>query len=589
METPLEPIFSFASRPTTITPLSTTLPPPLPFTPFSSSFTSSPWAATLADVSFEKSGATEQIKKDTININGVKIPLIEDIQPGKSNYFNANISGVEKIFFISDVHGDMYGFIINLRDNAKVIRKKPGFEFNQDILDADLERQMNINLNELCKKDTMELDNILNPSIHEYSHKNQDNSLSQYNDDMNYEWIGGNAHIVIVGDIIDNFRGVSNDEGKILGEHIHEEVKLIRFINAIDDLAKVHGGRVIKLFGNHDFASIFSATSYIQNISPYALKQENHIHNIIRRDYFTSDEGMNLLRYNSMGIILKINNYLCVHGAFTGFHDLMFNGRVGNLQSINDVVLNLLYNKRESEYINTFKYREFLLGSKGLLFNRDYGDHHSISQKYKNGTISKYCSTKIIPGIQSVCDDDIVCKDTIKLVIGHCVQGNNITNSDNSNIYVNQGYKHNSYDEITQTQTLVPELRPQQSKENYHYGMSFSCTSENPESPDPRLLRVDVGISRGFDDLGWYLQRDRTEKELYDYFKSKLPQIIEVDCKVTPNNIQLKRTTIKNMFIHQPRTIFNDPIYTPIKEKILTYANTRNELAGGVKYKLNIN
>jgi hypothetical protein len=42
------------------------------------------------------------------------------------------------------------------------------------------------------------------------------------------------------------------------------------------------------------------------------------------------------------------------------------------------------------------------------------------------------------------------------------------------------------------------------------------------------------------------------------------------------------------MFIHQPRTIFNNPKFTPIKEKILAYSNSRNELAGGVKYKLNI-
>jgi hypothetical protein len=288
-----------------------------------------------------------------------------------------------------------------------------------------------------------------------------------------------------------------------------------------------------------------------------------------------------------MGIILKINNYLCVHAAFTGFDSLMFNGRVNNIQILNDVILNLLFNNDKA---NLTKYAYFILGPNGLLFNRDYGEHAIISKKYKDNIMDKECSTIIIPKIQMACaPGDLRCKETIKLVIGHCIQGNNILNYTSSDdLYINQGFKSSSLDEISQTQTLVPELKPQSGKENYHYGMSMSCTSDNPVSPDPRLLRVDVAVSRGFDDISWYISPERDDKELYDYFKSKLPQIIEVDTRINPNNIQLKRTTIKNMLIHQPRTILDNLEFNDLKERLLINANIKNELAGGIRYKLNI-
>jgi hypothetical protein len=536
-------------------------------------------------------------------ISDISIPLIPDIQYGANNYFNANIDNraIEKIYFISDIHGDMYSFIINLRDNAKVIKKKRDYLFNHDVLDADLERQMNINLNKLCQYKTNISDNILEPRIHQYSYidENDDKIILDYNDDMNYEWIGGNSHIIIVGDIIDNYRGPNVPNSKTLGEHIHEEIKLIRFINAIDDLAKIRGGRVIKLFGNHDFSSIHEPKLYKKYISEYARKKENHIHGINRTNYFNSVEGMNLLRYNGMGIILKINNYLCVHGAFTGFQNLMFNGRVNKLQTINDVILNLLYNRTKKSNKQIEKYRNFIMSDNGLLFNRNYGDSKIMTELYKKNMMNRFCNTQIIPGIQSVCDDsDEHCKTTIKIVIGHCVQGINITVPDKKReeaYELNQGFQHNSMDENNITQFLIPKLTPQRNKsnkvgdeDNYHYGMSISCTSEEPDNevnPNPRLLRVDVGVSRGFDQEDWYMNPNRTEKELYDYFKSKSPQIIEVDTRREPNNIRLLRTTIKNMLIHQPRNIL-DPKNK--KENIIKYANERNHLAGGViKYKFN--
>ncbi len=540
------------------------------------------------------------------------IPKINDIQPGQPNYFNANmnVANLQKLFLLSDIHGDMYSFIINLRDNAKVIRKKMPLIFNQDVLDSDLERQMNVNLNHLRDYTTnAQLTNLL-PEVHQYSYQDNIGTMQDYNDDMNYEWCGGNAHIVIVGDIIDNYR-VTQLNNKTFGEHIHEEIKLVRFINAIDDLARAHGGRVIKLFGNHDLIGVYDYTlrhGYDRYISPYALDISNNIHGINRQHYFNSNTGKKLLRYNGMGIILKINNYLCVHGAFTGFKDLLYNGQLGNLQIINDIILNLLY----TDNINTLppeltKYNEFIFGNEGLLFNRDYGKPEIISTKYYQNEMDNYCNNTIIPGITTACDpQDALCQANIKLVIGHCIQGSDIgfhKHTDPNDPYLdrrfkNQGYQAYSFDAVSQTQTLVPNLAQINDINVYHYGMSISCISGNPANIVPRLLRVDVGVSRAFDSMTIYRYRDityntrpqqfKTEyiKRLYDYLKSKLPQILEVNTTVNPNTMQLRRTTIKNMLIHQPRDEIFDPTRATIKADLITYSNTNNAMAGGyINYK----
>ena len=124
--------------------------------------------------------------------------------------------------------------------------------------------------------------------------------------------------------------------------------------------------------------------------------------------------------------------------------------------------------------------------------------------------------------------------------------------------------------------------------------MSFSCTNNNPMSPDPRLLRVDVGVSRAFDNFDNFVinnfststpqNQDRIISKAYRYFKSKLPQILEVDCTQTPTNtMQLRRTTIKNMLIHQPRDNINHHSNIDFKRSLLDFANIRNDQSGGNK------
>jgi hypothetical protein len=151
-----------------------------------------------------------------------------------------NDPSIRQIFAMSDLHGDLFGTIIMLRDCCKVIKKKEDHPFSQMEIDKEI-------------KDYLEMD--LNSS--------------SYVNDLNYEWIGGNSHVVICGDIIDNFRKDDNDPTKpdAQGMYFLEEIKLLKFLNAIDEQAQTFGGKIIKLCGNHDFNNLFSSLIFLISCS----------------------------------------------------------------------------------------------------------------------------------------------------------------------------------------------------------------------------------------------------------------------------------------------------------------------------------
>ena len=475
--------------------------------------------------------------------------------------FKANIDNVKNLIFLSDVHGDMMGFIINMRDCAKVIKKKKNYSFNQNKIDEDLIRQMNVNLNSLfIDENTREKLTYLSPAKHDYLYENYGNSnkieshieshIESYNDNMNYEWVGGSTHVVIVGDIIDNIRRQNPETPKKMdGEHIHEEIKLLRFINAIDDQAKKVGGRIIKLFGNHDVISVISPLQYEDYHSEYADLEENNYHGIRRSILFTTKEGKDLLKYNGMGVILKINNYLCVHGSFTGFKKLLDDKNFNDIQKVNDVALAHIFDDKKIES----KYIDFLIGDKGLLMDRSYGDIDLISLKYNKDTTidlaefnKDFCENILIKNIKQTCLDDN-CKQNIKLVIGHCPQFKMYSNLDENARM--QGFTYESNNDGIQN--LKPLFKPINFNE-YHFGISHSCSPYSPNVElDPKLYRVDVGVSRAFD---LKILQKMESNQLYKIFKSRSPQVLTIDCSKTPHKARTRRSTIHNMFIHQPRS-----------------------------------
>jgi hypothetical protein len=167
---------------------------------------------------------------------------------------------INRIIALSNIHSDIHAFIICLRDCAKVIQKVRDSDIIHDdhTLDQDTERLLELDLN--------------------------DNEAA-YIDDLNYKWIGGNTNIVICGDILDGER--SNATIMRVGqnrcdhdnctnlEYDQVEIKLLRFINSINTLAKEAGERIYKILGNHDFANLANNRSFFVPFIPTYTRNEH--------------------------------------------------------------------------------------------------------------------------------------------------------------------------------------------------------------------------------------------------------------------------------------------------------------------------
>lgn len=76
--------------------------------------------------------------------------------------------------------------------------------------------------------------------------------------DNENHWIGGDTHIVQLGDQIDNCRTYYQDCGEkdaTPNDHAHD-IKIIEYLDQLDEEAKKTGGRVISLIGNHELMNI---------------------------------------------------------------------------------------------------------------------------------------------------------------------------------------------------------------------------------------------------------------------------------------------------------------------------------------------
>jgi len=96
--------------------------------------------------------------------------------------------------------------------------------------------------------------------------------------DSNHNWIGGNTYVVQVGDQVDRCRPLSsfytcanpqttqNDEAN--------DINILKYFNQLHDKAKVYGGAVISLLGNHEIMNSLGDMSYVsyEGIKQFANK-----------------------------------------------------------------------------------------------------------------------------------------------------------------------------------------------------------------------------------------------------------------------------------------------------------------------------
>ena len=475
------------------------------------------------------------------------------------NIFNTNIvnPNIEKVISLSDIHGDMQSFVIALRDLAEVIKKKENIQYNQSEYDADMEKILNVDLNNIDE--------------------------DKYIKDLNYEWCGGNTHVVICGDIIDPQRYDNclkdNQLCNKLKDKAYEdciknrvhcswypqiELKILMFINALNKQAKYYGGKIIKLLGNHELGNIFMPDRYLLLGETYSFTKDrldgtNYYKNIERVDIFkVGNPGFKLLIEGGIGLLVKINNTIFVHG------DLL-----ETYKYYDDVnkFLNNIYEQKQSiwaskQFLIRLNVGESSLWSRKRGSAEDFGglkgSNTRASQRIKKklGESNRFCK-ELVDSFKKFMEDsnlpDNVDVDDLKLVIGHCTQNNISIYNDNNVTYdtlISSDNKKQVFGKSIYTGKPVFDRTDNRTK---IFGITMECEKSNNLH---RVYRVDIGMSRGFD---LYDNFPKTIEEENQFFYSKTPQILIVNKDGT---VEIAKSKMSNTRIHLPRKDYEDFIIT---------------------------
>jgi len=491
--------------------------------------------------------------------------------------FKTVITTTNPIICFSDIHGDIDALIICLRDCGNVIKKKTS-PYDDKKRDPDLQKYLNLDLND---------------------------TKSNYVDDLNYEWSGGGTHVVIIGDILDPVRRNFNTE------HVYPqvEIKILRFLNNMARSAEKYGGKIIKLCGNHELGNFINrgGIDIMNYMSDSDKDNKNYYDGFSRLDYFKlENSGFKLFQEGGIGIAVMINNNFFVHGGLTSEYT------IEDFISINNLINNdwtnetILYNKakydtlinnaaditfeefsKKKEFIGKYEIRKKRLlnicSSDSPLWTREFNYDNKkipifIKREQKEepivSSIYNYFSSFITKPkeeeAKNILDSyfKILFKsndnkhyniEDYRLIIGHSGQNPSLLEYDNATF----SHKDSSTDKIITYTNKEVYVGKGDFYNNLLFGISIACIEDLKELKNPRLIRVDHNISRGFDILPNALikycnNKEKLENNLKNIIKilyeSRTPQIFMI---MKDNNLSIIKSKLKNTKINLPRQNFS--------------------------------
>lgn len=444
-----------------------------------------------------------------------------------------------KIFVISDVHGDLHSFIISLRDCAKVIKKR---NLNLNTLDPDIETNLKIDIKEDDRN---------------------------YDESFGYKWCGENSYIVIGGDLIDPSRSNAciREDGKICGEYPQIEIKLLRFINYINKKAERKGGRIIKLLGNHEMMNILNIFQRDErDIYQSDVGLENYYRGTSRETSFNVGQpGFKLLFKDGCGMLIKINNTICVHGHLPL--------SLQEMDEINQFINNPNNQKEKFQELWIEKLNlEYNTKNKGPLQLREWAFPSFIDKRHQTKEQEEYCLNNVRDRLVKFMSHDNV--DKLRVVVGHCPQNPYVRrNKENGTsklevlINTTMTYMIDS-DSVSKTysskeyKTGLPDYKNQDTI----YGITMQCPKpKQNDYTDFFVYHVDVASSRGFDwqiYYDWITFNDPKAIELENIcLFSKTPQVLSIEIdKDGEDFVTIIKSKMRNTRIHLPRPNYEELI-----------------------------
>jgi hypothetical protein len=455
------------------------------------------------------------------------------------------------IIALSDIHADIDALIIALRDCAKVITRDPerynGDTYGLDYHDGFCHTNIRLDAGDAF------LEHLLNLDLNDP----ESNEFFDEHCDLGYMWIGGPSHVVIVGDILDGLRYPSTPFRKKCGhdnqlEHQYPqiEVKILKFLNKLDEYAEETKGRVIKLIGNHEGMN-FTASQLVgsyafANTMDETFMTERYYNNLSRRDYFLlGNDGFELFRKRGTAILLIINDIIFVHGNLnnTISYDNIdrINQTLNGTIPIDDAYFKLLFGDVSKKVTS-------------ILWDRISGDDQ-ITSKRLTQRDQRHC-IMLNKYIEQFCAPGLCNKDNVKLIIGHCPQ--NDTQQADINTTIGKIIKDSGTVTTYHAESLEDIYTGVQNPaKKTTFGIAMECNRSTPEKKTTNhiIYKVDTGISRGFDNpqvreiISDPRYETRREYFIHSVLSFRTPQVLKIE-----NNLDyIIKSNAINTRRHQPR------------------------------------
>ncbi len=502
------------------------------------------------------------------------------------------------IIALSDIHADIDSLIIALRDCAQVIKKKT----NQNVIKPDgteFEPQLTLDQTRRTEENIRHEsgDQLLEYLLSLDLNVPENDEIFNLNVDLGYEWIGGKSHVVIIGDILDGIRAKTDRYGngiyvytplksslrQFINQYPQIEVKILKFLNKLDELAHSAKGKVIKLIGNHEHMNfknsivvnyafgndITPGTRYFENVTirNNNLKiNEIYYNGLSRSNYFNIEqEGYDLYTKRGTGVLLILDN--TIHQTIFCHGTLANRMTFKQIDNINEIINNGtlktdFINSRQnltgvlpetSLFITSFRQAKMYPDEpEDILWGREMGEDTQIDSRFDD--VENYCKNTVNPIITSFCNNGICNIDKVKIILGHCTQNYSTFYDSRNRTFKKIIYSDDKIEKYDSSE--IHEGKADLSN-NVIFGITMECDSPKQNSDNPgdnkRIYRVDVGASRGFDqDIISHIIADNPNIDgdiMKRYLHSRTPQVLYMQ----NGNFQIIKSKYENTRKHQPR------------------------------------